>query len=167
MNQDFDTRTKEAKAERARLESQIADYNKKQKESERQKKSEITWSDAIFSIVAAIIFLFLYNSCSGNKSTQSYTPPPNASMRESQAEAALQPYKDARCEALGDVGSKAFIAKVGGHSLNTALSVAVIPGRPTDTKMAQGVVLAIYGDNAIQSSSQARSIAVGACKSAR
>ena len=158
MNQDFDTKIKEAKAEQARLESQIADYKKKQKESGN------TWPAAI---VSAIILLFLYNSCSGNKSTSSYTPPPNASMRESQAEAALQPYKDARCEALGDVGSKAFFAKVGGHSLNTALSVAVIPGRPTDTKMAQGVVLAIYGDNAIQSSSQARSIAVGACKSAR
>ena len=67
------------------------------------------------------------------------------------------------CEMLATIGAGVLTAKQGGHTLETVLATAVMPGQPEKTGMAQGVAMAIYGDRSITSPAMARAAVMKAC----
>jgi len=69
------------------------------------------------------------------------------------------------CFQLADIGQKAYQAKQEGQSLTKIISAIdyILKDDPRKNQLAQGVVIAIYGDNSIKSSSEAFSITYNAC----
>lgn len=90
--------------------------------------------------------------------------------RRRQANAAAQAvhanrFNSARCSALAEIAEQAYYAKISGHSMRelTQAIEAKAEGDTYSAMMAEGVIIAIYGDGSISSASQARAAAYGAC----
>lgn len=81
--------------------------------------------------------------------------------------AAAQKFGSAEyCKQLAEIGANAYRTKVDGHSMSTVLGVIgpMLAHDPQKKQAAEGVVIAIYGDSSIRSSSQAYSTVFSACK---
>jgi hypothetical protein len=73
---------------------------------------------------------------------------------------------DQYCMQLANIGANSYQAKKDGHSMGQVLQTIgnVLRGNPQKRDAAQGVVIAVYGDNSIRSSSAAYNIVYSACK---
>lgn len=69
------------------------------------------------------------------------------------------------CDQLADIGRNTLNAKRDGHSLSEVLAIInrILSDSP-NKDAAQGVVIAIYGDNSINTAGRAYDIVYGACR---
>ncbi|MCC4115287.1 hypothetical protein LLG90_07995 [Aromatoleum toluclasticum] len=70
------------------------------------------------------------------------------------------------CKQLADIGANAYRTKADGHSLSSVLNVIgpMLAHDPQKKQAAEGVVIAIFGDSSIRSSSQAYSTVFSVCR---
>jgi hypothetical protein len=70
------------------------------------------------------------------------------------------------CDQLATIGMNAYKTKMQGHSLSDVTNAIsnTLKGDDQKTKAANGVAIAIYGDNSITSTSEAYSIVYNSCK---